>query len=136
MKGRLLDMARHLDPECRIARGRDRDSPQAGGMGERTACGGTVEGFWIESGLGQQHGAVATRGLQGAANGLHPGSQRGSDTLILPGRRGSETGAALCPHIWYSPARASSPLERDVVVEVLFFLAAGRWRGLIIIIPG
>src|SRR5271155_5428844 len=110
-------------------------------MGERRAGGGAVERFEIEPGLGQQRSAVAPRGLQGAANGLDPGSQCGSDTLILPGRRGSENCAALCPHYLVLPAltfslatsRASSPLERDVVVEVLF--AACRCRGLIIIIP-
>src|ERR1700733_323779 len=106
MEGRLLDVARNLDPECRVAGGRHRDSPKPCGMGERAACGGAVERLEIETGLGQQRGAVASRGFQGAANGLDPGSQRGSDTLILPGRRGSKTCAALCPHIWYSPALA------------------------------
>src|SRR5882672_7266232 len=83
MEGRLFDVACNLDPESRVAGRRYRDSPQARGLRQRTADSRAVERLYIEARLGQQRRAVASGGIQGSANGLHPGAQRGSHGLIL-----------------------------------------------------
>jgi hypothetical protein len=54
MKSRLFDVARDLDAKSRIAGRCHRNSPQTRRLGQRTADRGTVEGFDVEAGLGQQ----------------------------------------------------------------------------------
>ena len=89
MKCRLLDVARDLDSESRVARRRHGNSPQARRLGQRAANGGTIEGFNVEARLGQKRRAIAPSGFQSAANGLDPGAKRGSDTLVFPDRHGT-----------------------------------------------
>src|ERR1700683_5798746 len=93
MKGRLLDMARNLDPEGRVAGRGHGNSPQALGVGQGTAGSRTIERLEIETSLGERRRTVASGRLQGTADGFDPGSQRGSDALTVPG---------LCQHVWYS----------------------------------
>src|SRR3979490_571646 len=118
MEGRLFDRARTLDPESRIVGRRHGKSPQALRLAQRTADIGTVERLEIEASLGEQRRTVASGGLQGAANGLYPGSQRRSDDLTILDRHGSRIG--LCPHVWYSlnlpsaaPGETARPSPQD-----------------------
>ena len=80
MEGRVLDVARHLDAECRIAGRGHGDVPQARGVDQRAAHGRAIQALEIESSLDEKRGAVTARRVERAADGLDPGRQYVSAT--------------------------------------------------------